>query len=171
MSHVQKFRVNDVTKFLNEELRKIAEDEGPDGMLMLEHTEFVIDYGTMDAALRVAMEYRGQRVWQAELDMSREQMDRGMVDELFKKNITSAMRGTLSLVGQMHHARLDKLFPKSIKEVKVSYDPEKARKVVNVHFHNGHVASADEMEAKTELFTARCSLLYDLPPLAKDSHG
>ena len=103
-------------------------------------------------------------VWKREIPISEYDV-LTMKDDRFEEIITAAMRANLSLVAQMHFARLDQMFPKAIKDVRMNYDPDKRTKVVVVEFKNGHVAEAPEAEVNTDLFTARCAMLYDLPPI------
>lgn len=145
-----------------DELRRIATDEGPEGQMLFEMCDLTAD--RKDTRVRLALEFNKKEVWVKVISLSESDL-RELSDETFRMRITETMRSTLSLVGQMHHARLESLFPKKIKEVTVEYDPEKARKIIHVHFKNGHVATADEFEAKSDLFTARCLMLHDLPPL------
>lgn len=85
--------------------------------------------------------------------------------EDIEKTVTHVARQNLSLVAQMHWARLDRLFPKSIRNVELERREVDLNHRLVVTFKNGHVADCLESEAKDDLFTARCTMLYNLPPL------
>ncbi len=82
-----------------------------------------------------------------------------------EEKATHVARQNLSLVAQMHWARLDRLFPKSIRNVELERREVDLNHRLIVTFKNGHVADCLESEAKDDLFTARCTMLYNLPPL------
>jgi hypothetical protein len=82
-----------------------------------------------------------------------------------EERVTHVARQNLSLVAQMHWARLNALFPKSIKNVGLERNEATLEHRLVVHFKNGHVAECIEKEAKDDLFTARCAMLYNLPPI------
>ena len=88
-----------------------------------------------------------------------------MSSDALQERVSGAMRANLSLVAQMHFARLEQLFPRAILDVQIGYDPELRVKTIRVAFRNGHVAEGPETEAKSDVFTARCVMLHDLPPL------
>jgi hypothetical protein len=83
----------------------------------------------------------------------------------FEKRVSHVARQNLSLVAQMHWARLDRMFPKAIKNCELERNLDTMRHRLIVTFRNGHVADCFEDEAKDDLFTAKCIMLYDLPPL------
>ena len=142
----------------------MAKQEGPEGEYLLSVSDITADYIKGRQAIRVELSFLNKVVWTREIPLSESDV-MTMDDSRFEEKITAAMRANLSLVAQMHFARLEQLFPKAIKDVRMSYDPVKHTKVVVVEFKNGHVAEAPEAEAKTDLFTARCAMLYDLPPI------
>lgn len=142
------------------ELGRIAEKEGAEAEEMLRHCQITVDNDFRDSTFLVRIEFRGQVFKQFKADLYRMKEQKEIADVA-----GVAMRGNISLVGQMHFVRLDQLFPRSIKDVEVTYDPECNLKIIKVIFKNGHVAEAPEHEAKTDLFTAKCSMLFDLPPL------
>ena len=146
------------------ELRAIAIAEGDDALRMMDFLDITADYKG-NGKVELVIEFNKEVIWRNRLPISRTNVDvpSTMTDEKLQSTLSVHMRKQLSLVSQMHHARLDKLFPNSIKEVKLGYDPAKAEKLVIVIFKNGHTAEACEAESKTDLFTARCAMLYDLP--------
>lgn len=82
-----------------------------------------------------------------------------------EEKVTHVARQNLSLVAQMHWARLDRLFPKSIKVVDIERNEQSLNHKLLVRFKNGHTAECYEKDAKDDLFTAQCAMLYNLPPL------
>lgn len=94
-------------------------------------------------------------------------MDIGDYDSManLEKTVTHVARQNLSLVAQMHWARLDRMFPGSIKNVGLERNEATLQHRLVVVFKNGHIADCIEKEAHDDLFTARCSMLYNLPPL------
>lgn len=82
-----------------------------------------------------------------------------------EQRVTHVARQNLSLVAQMHWARLDTMFPKAIRNCEIERNEATLDHRLIVTFKNGHVADCFEREAKDDLFTARCSMLYNLPPL------
>ncbi len=79
--------------------------------------------------------------------------------------VTHVARQNLSLVAQMHWARLNNLFPNSIKDVQLERNMATLDHKLIVKFRNGHEAECLEKEAQDDLFTARCSMLYNLPTI------
>ena len=153
-----------VVNVLFAELRRVAKQEGPEGEYLLSVSDITADYIKGRQAIKVELLFMNKVVWKREIPISEYDV-MTMKDDRFEEIITAAMRANLSLVAQMHFARLDQMFPKAIKNVRMNYYPDKRTKVVVVEFKNGHVAEAPEAEAKTDLFTARCAMLYDLPPI------
>lgn len=150
---------------MNAELRRMAERE-PDVAAAHEHLDTTADIYNQQY-LKIAVTFKGKEVWAKQIPITRSQIEfrSEMADKEFESKITNTMRSHLNLVAQMHHARLEKMFPNSIQEVTMGYDPQKAEKTIHVKFKNGHVAEGPECEAKQEIFHARCAMLYDLPPL------
>ena len=153
-----------VVNVLFAELRRVAKQEGPEGEYLLSVSDITADYIKRRQAIKAELLFMNKVVWKQEIPIS--ELDvMTMEYGRLKEKITAVMRANLSLVAQLHFARLEQLFPKAIKDVHINYDPDKHTKVVVVEFKNGYVAEAPEAEAKTDLFTARCAMLYDLPPL------
>jgi hypothetical protein len=159
-----KFTFSRVAQTLTNELRQIAAREGPEGALMLRDAEVTVDFTNNRTALVAKVYYRGLEIWNRRIGVSEDDM-MVLKDDVLVEKISDAMRGTLTLAGQVQHAKLEKLFPGAIKNVIVTYDAEKHEKVYQVIFKNGHMAEGLESEMKTELFMARCTMLYDLPAL------
>lgn len=115
----------------------------------------------------MGVEFKGNQIWKRMVPINGLTAGNGvdMSDEELRDKVTNTMRSHLNLVAQMHHARLDKLFPGSIQEVTMGYSPEKALKTIHVKFKNGHMAEGPEHEAKQDIFLARCTMLYNLPPI------
>jgi len=137
-------------------------------MWLLEHADITADYIKGRSCVRIQLLFKNKPIWIRELAMSANQIELregGMTDEKFESTITNTMRSHLNLVAQMHFARLDQLFPNSIAEVTMGFDPTTNTKTLNVKFKNGHVADGPEAEAKGEFFLAKCAMLYDLPPI------
>lgn len=137
-----------------------------EGEYALEHFDVTVDQHK-DGYATIAVEFKGNQIWKKHMLVPGLTAGDGvnMSDEQLRDRVTTTMRSHLSLVAQMHHARLDKLFPGSIQEVTMGYDPEKAQKTLHVKFKNGHVAEGPEFEAKQDIFLARCTMLYNLPPI------
>lgn len=146
------------------ELRKIAEREGPDGAYLLQQCEFCVDLHTGMAVL--SLQFGRDVVWKQQLPISKGQVENGSITvAAMEKHVIEAMRKTLSLVGQVEHSRLNGHFPKSIERVEVEYLPATNEKNFKVFFKNGHMAEGTEAEIRTDYFMARCTMIYDLPPL------
>lgn len=141
--------------------------EGPEGMWLLEHADITCDYIDGRTGIRVALSFKGNELWVRKLSLSATQVEFGstMSDKKFEETITTTMRNHLNLVAQMHYARLEPMFPNSIAEVTMGFDMDSHEKTVIVKFKNGHVADGPEREAKSEFFLAKCTMLYDLPPI------
>lgn len=146
------------------ELRRIAEQEGPEGRYLLEQAEFCVDAHGGNVVL--SLQFGREVVWKSTLPISRAQIDDGaMPSAEMEQHAVAAMRKSLSVVGQYEHARLNKYFPKSIDRVEVNYDANANEKTFKVHFKNGHVAEGTQSEMSSDYFMARCTMIYDLPPL------
>lgn len=145
-------------------LRDIAAKEGVEASLMMRETDITVDFRKNRSVLLCAVTYRQHPIWERTIPMSEEMMSQ-LTDDQFEKTISNAMRGTLSLAGQLAQVRLEKMFPESIKTVLVTYDPQRAEKVFQVIFKNGHMAEEFESELWGDVFKAKCTMLYDLPPL------
>jgi len=147
-------------EFLKELVREL------DGEYALEHFDVTVDQ-FRDGYVLMGVEFRGNQIWKQRVHVSGLTAGGGcdMSDEKLRETVTTTMRSHLNLVAQMHHARLDKLFPGSIQDVTMGYNPETAQKTVHVKFKNGHVAEGPEFEAKQDIFLARCMMLYNLPPI------
>jgi hypothetical protein len=167
MSSLQRSIVG-VVRLLNQELQRLTLQE-PEGKDFLEHAEITADYVNGRQAVGIILSYRNRQVWRRLLPISANQVEfsSNMSDEKLYNTITDTMRKHLNLVAQMHFARLDPMFPNSIDEVSMGYDPTTNSKTVQVKFKNGHVAEGPESEAKLDIFLARCAMLYDLPPLSR----
>ena len=152
---------------LNSELVRAALAEGPEGRFLLEYAEITADYIKGRQSIRIALSFKGSELWVRELPMTSSQVELSSVmsDKSFEEKITTTMRSHLNLVAQMHYARLEPMFPGSIAEVTMDYDVDTNTKLVRVKFKNGHVADGPEHEAKSEFFLAKCTMLYDLPPI------
>lgn len=140
---------------------------GPEGKYLLEYAEITADYIKGRQSIRVALSFKGNELWVRELPMSATQVEfrTQMDDKEFESKITTTMRNHLNLVAQMHYARLEPMFPGSIQEVTMGFDMETNEKTICVKFKNGHVADGPERESKSEFFLAKCTMLYDLPPI------
>jgi hypothetical protein len=138
-----------------------------DGEYALEHFDVTIDQARNDGFVIVAVEFRGNQIWKKQMEVRGLTAGNGsdMSDDKLREVVTNTMRSHLNLVAQMHHARLDKLFPGSIQDVTMGYEPHRALKTIHVKFKNGHVAEGPEHEAKQDIFLARCMMLYNLPPI------
>lgn len=143
MPQLGRTNLNRVHNALVAELRAIAEREGPEAI--------------------AAVPYFKTCVYQFRLAVS--SIYEAMSDGELENRVSAVMRNNLSILGQLHYVHLHKLFPHAIRDVQVEYDVTQDLKVVKVLFKNGHIAEAPEHESKTDLFIARCSMLFDLPPL------
>ena len=149
---------------LFDELHRIAQYEGvPDAA---KDMDISVDWIFGRDQIRVQIVSRGTRkfLWSYIFRVSEWDLDH-MDEDTFDVRITEAMRANLSIVGQMHHAWLDQHFPRRIKKVTVHYRGKSKLKMIHVEFMNGHIAEGPEIEIKTDLFLARCCMLYDLPSL------
>lgn len=136
-----------------------------EGEYALEHFDVTFDHGHAETVV-MQIEFKGAVVWKRSFNVKGLSTDGVHIgDDALRDAVTNTMKAHLNLVAQMHFARLDQMFPKSISEVTMGYDIEKDQKLVIVAFKNGHKAIGPEHEAKTELFHARCAMLYDLPPI------
>jgi hypothetical protein len=157
-----------INSILYRELRKQSLVH-PEGILFLDNAEITADYIKHRQAVGVTLSYRGKMIWKREIpvtanevEFSSQMSDKDLIDQ-----VTSTMRKHLNLVAQMHFARLEPMFPNSIEEVTMGFNPDTHTKTIHVKFKNGHVAEGPESEAKQDIFLARCAMLYDLPPLAR----
>lgn len=150
---------------MNAELRRVAKRE-PEVAAIMEHLDVTADIQNTQY-LTLAVTFMNKQIWKKQVPITRNQIEyrEHMSDDKLEQTVTNTMRNHLNLVAQMHHARLDKHFPNSIAEVTMGYDPQKAQKTISVRFKNGHVADGPEAEAKSEFFLAKCTMLYDLPPI------
>lgn len=148
------------------ELREIAKKEGPDGELLMYQCEFTADYAAGGSVL-LQLQFGRDVVWKQQITgITRTQIEMGMTYTDMAVKVTEAMRKTISLVGQVEHARLNQEFPQSIARVEVEYIPAQADYQYRVFFRNGHIAEAiGKREVRDDLFKARCAMIYDLPPL------
>lgn len=158
--------INTVIGYAWAEIRRIAKEEGDDGMRMMEHLDLTADVNNGRDLLEIAVEFKKEVIWRSRVPITRANIDfeSSMSNKELQDTLSVHMRKQLSLVAQLHHARLDKLFPGAISGVRLGYIPATAEKIIIVTFKNGHEAEATETESKTDLFTARCLMLYDLPP-------
>lgn len=76
---------------------------------------------------------------------------------------TKALKGSLSARSELHHYRLNRHFPKRIREVVIEMHPETHTASVVVHFTNGHTLKRKESEVMSQEFLALCAMIYDLP--------
>lgn len=166
MSSLQR-SIAGVAQVLNTELVRAAKAEGPEAQFLLDHAEITVDYIKHRQSIRVALSFKGNELWVRELPITATQVELASVmsDKAFEEQITTTMRSHLNLVAQMHYARLEPMFPGAIAQVTMEYDVETSTKLVRVQFKNGHVADGPEHEAKSEFFLAKCTMLYDLPPI------
>ena len=150
---------------MNAELRRLCEQE-PDLAAAREFIDVTADIYNQQY-LDISVTFRNNEIWKKRLPITRSQIEMSseMSDKALEDQVTTTMRKHLDLVAQMHFARLEQMFPKSIDTVTMGYDPAKDQKLVIVKFKNGHVAQGPESEAKTDVFHARCAMLYDLPPI------
>lgn len=144
------------------EIRQIAAKEDGGGYL-LEHVEVTADFIMSRTMIELRIQFFDMVMWFKRFPVSEAQLMEMDTDEI-KEKVTHAMRGTLDLLANMHHARLARMFPNCIHKVEVEFSIDTRTKLISVMFKNGHIATASEAEAKTDLFTARCAMLYDLPP-------
>lgn len=143
-----------------------AHREGPDAVAILRYLQISADSHFHDMSTRVVIEYsHPEQGYFVLYGFSIDDNDLRKDEAHVTKVLSVAMQGNLSLVGQMHFVRLQKYFPKAIRDVAVLFDEKLHQKIIQVQFKNGHVAEAPEAEAKTDLFLAKCSMLFDLPPL------
>lgn len=157
-----------INSLLYNELRKRSLEE-PEGARFLDHAEITADYIKHRQAVGVELSYRGTVIWRRELPLTANDVEiaSAMSDQQVIETVTGTMRKHLNLIAQMHFARLEPMFPGSIDEVTMGFDPKTNTKTIHVKFKNGHVAEGPEGEAKDEIFLARCAMLYDLPPLSR----
>jgi hypothetical protein len=153
-----------LSQHANEYLKSLVREL--DGEYALEHFDVCMDQ-LMDGYVMMTVEFRGNQIWKQRIHVKGLTAGNGvdMADEKLRDTVTTTMRSHLNLVAQMHHARLDKMFPGAIQDVTMGYNPEKAQKTIHVKFKNGHVAEGPEFEAKQDIFLARCMMLYNLPPI------
>jgi len=137
-----------------------------DSEYALDNFDITFDEDRTPGRVMMNVEFRGKVIWRGSVAVPGLTSDGvHMPDEGLRDAVSNTMKAHLDLVAQMHFARLEQMFPKSIDTVTMGYDPQKDRKLIIVKFKNGHVAQGPESEAKTELFHARCAMLYDLPPI------
>jgi hypothetical protein len=135
--------------------------------------EYALDYFEImfnqshDGFAEMVVEFRGKRIFQKQIAIRGLTASNGvdMSDDDLRSVVTNTMRSHLNLVAQMHFARLEPMFPGSIAEVTMGFSPATHQKTVAVKFKNGHIAEGPEHEVKSDLFLARCIMLYDLPPI------
>lgn len=163
MSQLGRTNLNRVYDALVAELKAIAEREGPEAIAAVPYFEITVDHESAQQVMRVQIEIHKTCVYQFRLAVS--SIYEAMSDGELENRVSAVMRNNLSILGQLHYVRLHKLFPHAIRDVQVEYDATQDLKVVKVLFKNGHIAEAPEHESKTDLFIARCSMLFDLPPL------
>lgn len=132
---------------------------------MLDHADVTADYVNGRQQVAVSVLFQNKVIWSKEFGLSADEVERTMSDLELEQTISRTLKGHLNLIAEMHKARLEQMFPKSIDNVVMGYDPAKDIKTISVKFKNGHVAHGPESEARTELFHARCAMLYDLPPI------
>lgn len=158
------FTLSDIVRVMNSEVKSIAAKEGPEAVGMMRYIDCTADFRTNYNYLTLGVTYQQGQIWMRKLKMAEHDLF-SMNEDGFVKTISEAMRGTLSLAGQIEQARLEKLFPGSIKNVLVTYDQERKEKAFQVVFKNGHMAEGYESEVRSDFFTAKCTMLYDLPAL------
>lgn len=153
-----------LSQHANEYLKSLVREL--DGEYALEHFDVTFDQYRDDYVI-MAVEFHWEQIWKKQVHVRGLTAGGGvdMSDDELRDVVTTTMRSHLNLVAQIHHARLDKLFPGSIQEITMGYDPEKAQKTLHVKFRNGHSAEGPEFEAKQDIFLARCMMLYNLPPI------
>lgn len=128
----------------------------------ISNIEIAVDVDHLRGGLLLQIDFSRDRSWSKKITVS---SYADMSEGELENRVSAAMRNNISILGQMHYVRLHKLFPNSIKDVQIQYKPETHEKIVQVLFKNGHRAEATEHESKGELFIAKCSMLYDLPPI------
>lgn len=106
-----------------------------------------------------------EEVWSRSISVSGLYDEFRMDDKELRQVISETMKAHLDLAAQLHFARLSQKFPSAITNVSMAYDATTNTKMIQVLFKNGHKAIGPESEAKSEVFLARCAMLYDLPPI------
>ena len=156
--------IQDIVSIAYAELNRLARKEGPDGLALLSRCEFTADFEKGKGRCRIHLQIGREVVWTGYASVTEDDVQ-FLADEELVKRVLTPIRDSMSLVGLEVHAAVDRLFPKSVRKVDVEYSVEQAERKFAVLFQNGHVAEVMESELRTEIFVARCSMLYDLPPL------
>jgi hypothetical protein len=158
-----KLSILDVQKHLLKVLREIAATEGPEGAALLHFVDINAD--RQGDYLRVEVMFQRRKIWQKRIrwDGSLFENQDHHEFEVEISKVSEAMRGTLSLVAEKHHAYLESRFPGRIERVQAEFDVERYTRILRVVFKNGHKLTCDEKEVKTDEFIAKCCLFYDLP--------
>jgi hypothetical protein len=158
--------IHRITSLANREFVRAAQDlDEVDRAEVLNNAQITADYVGSGVELEIVFMnfYLFKRVLPLTIYMVENEMGREDVE----KTVTTTMAAHLNLMTQMHFARLAHMFPRSIAHVSTEYDHRSAQDMLIVEFRNGHKAIGPVSEAKTELFHARCAMLYDLPELTR----
>lgn len=145
-------------------MAEIAFDEGPEAMEFFKQLDIAVDYNYRQNGYLVEASWGGGRSFAFKFGMSELTAMEKKAEDL-DAELTPFMKKNLSLAAQLLHARLDKQFPNAIQRVETEHVPSTCTKNFKVVFKNGHFAETPEHESKSDLFLARCMMLYDLPPL------
>lgn len=150
--------IHRVASLANRELVKHAQDlDTEDRVELLDKAQVTADYRGSGVQLEIM--FLNFFLFRRILPMTIYMVESEMGREDVEKMVTSTMAAHLNLMTQMHFARLAQMFPRSILQVEIEGDQ------LIVEFKNGHKAVGPLSEAKTEVFHARCAMLYDLPEL------
>ncbi len=156
--------IHRITSLANREFVRAAQDlDAEDRNEVLIKAQITADYVGSGVQLEIVFLnfYLFRRILPLTIYMVENEMSRADVEN----TVTTTMAAHLNLMTQMHFARLAHMFPRSIAQVTTEHDAEKNIDLLVVEFRNGHKAVGPVSEAKTELFHARCAMLYDLPQL------
>jgi len=153
--HLTIHRIRDLA--IEELVRQAQKLERDDALHVLNFTDVTADYVSRGVALQLV--YLGHKLFNRILPLTIFHLENRFGRPDVEKLVTETMSAHMNLLTQMHFARLAQMFPKSILTVEIEGEQ------LVVEFKNGHKAIGPLHEAKTELFHARCAMLYDLPEL------
>lgn len=142
-------------------IRELVDAEPKYGNEFWMQHDACIDLLQHEETYKIKVELYGEKIWSMEIPVTKVMEDDPQI-------LTKAMFQTLNIAAQVFRARLAKHFPKHIKSVDMAYSASIRERIVTVTFKNGYTTSAPESEALSDLFVARCGMMYDLPNKGKD---
>lgn len=135
------------------------------GDYAMEHFEVTVDQAH-DQYVHMRIWFEHRPIWERKIHVP--VLNTGYVDtqdQGLQNIVTHVMKEHLDLKSQLHHAWLSQYFPNSIKSVGMEFNLETQTKMICVTFKNGHKAIGPESDVKKDIFLARCTMIYDLPPI------